>query len=238
VDGFGPIRQGRLQLLQPEGRWGWIELSVRRLQGLGRRRFEGALRSGDGAVNLQDGFVITLNPVDGQVLQEQRLLRQATTDPLTGLASRAAILDWLQERLARGQQERAQKLALLFCDFDNFKGINDGYGHAAGDLVLTTTADRLKATIRQNDRAGRLGGDEFLVLLDEIPSLEQAMVVAEKLQKVTATAIPYGTELIDVSLSIGVALHGAGEDADLFLRRADRAMFAAKAAGRNQVVAL
>ena len=64
------------------------------------------------------------------------------------------------------------------------------------------------------------------------------MVVAEKLQKVTATAIPYGTELIDVSLSIGVALHGAGEDADLFLRRADRAMFAAKAAGRNQVVAL
>lgn len=238
--GFGPIRQGRLQLLQPEGRWGWIELSVRRLQGVGRRRFEGALRGGDGSepINLQDGFVITLNPVDGQVLQEQRLLRQATTDPLTGLASRAAILDWLQGRLAGGRAEHAQQLALLFCDFDNFKGINDTHGHAAGDLVLTTTADRIRATIRQNDRAGRLGGDEFLVLLDDLPSLEKAMVVAEKLQKATATPIPYGDGLIDVSLSIGVALHGAGEDADLFVRRADRAMFAAKAAGRNQVVAL
>ena len=238
--GFGPIRQGRLQLLQPEGRWGWIELSVRRLQGVGRRRFEGALRGGDGvaAINLQDGFVITLNPVDGQVLQEQRLLRQATTDPLTGLSSRAATLDWLQGRLAAGKLDRAQKLALLFCDFDNFKSINDSHGHAAGDLVLTTTADRIKATIRQNDRAGRLGGDEFLVLLDEIPSLEQAMVVADKLQKATAVPISYGDGLIEVSLSIGVALHGAGEDADLFLRRADRAMFAAKAAGRSQVVAL
>lgn len=238
--GFGPIRQGRLQLLQPEGRWGWIELSVRRLQGIGRRRFEGALRGGDpaAAINLQDGFVITLNPVDGQVLQEQRLLRQATTDPLTGLSSRAAILDWLQGRLAAGKLDRAQKLALLFCDFDNFKGINDSHGHAAGDLVLTTTADRIKATIRHHDRAGRLGGDEFLVLLDEIPSLEQAMVVAEKLQKATAAPITYGDGLIEVSLSIGVALHGAGEDADLFVRRADRAMFAAKAAGRNQVVAL
>ena len=238
--GFGPIRQGRLRLLQPDGRWGWIELSVRRLQGVGRRRFEGVLRSGDGSapISLQDGFVITLNPVDGQVLQEQRLLRQVTTDPLTGLSSRAATLDWLQARLARGQLDQPQRLALLFCDFDNFKAINDGHGHAAGDLVLTTTAERIKATIRQNDRAGRLGGDEFLVLLDEIPSLEQAMVVADKLQKATAVAIPYGDGLIDVSLSIGVALHGAGEDADLFLRRADRAMFAAKAAGRNQVVAL
>lgn len=238
--GFGPIRQGRLQLLQPEGRWGWIELSVRRLQGVGRRRFDGVLRSGDagGAINLQDGFVITLNPVDGQVLEEQRLLRQATTDPLTGLSSRAAILDWLRVRLTRGEAEHAQQLAMLFCDFDNFKGINDSYGHAAGDLVLTTTADRIKATIRQHDHAGRLGGDEFLVLLDDIPSLEQAMVVAEKLQKATATPVRFGDGAINVSLSIGVALHGAGEDADLFLRRADRAMFAAKAAGRNQVVAL
>ena len=84
----------------------------------------------------------------------------------------------------------------------------------------------------------RQSGDAFLVLLDHIGSLEQAMEAAEKLRRSTATPIPYGDGLIDVSLSIGVALHGAGEDADLFLRRADRAMFAARAAGRDQVVAL
>lgn len=240
MEGFGPIRQGRLRLLQPEGRWGWIELSVRRLLGVGRRRFDGVLRSGDcsGSINLQDGFVITLNPVDGQVLQEQRLLRQATTDPLTGLESRASILDWLQGRLGRGLLERSQQLALCFCDFDNFKGINDSQGHAAGDLVLSTTAQRIRSLIRPCDRAGRLGGDEFLVLLDGISSQEQALVVAEKLQRATAQPIPYADGCIEVSLSIGVALHGAGEDADIFLRRAGRAMFAAKAAGRNQVVAL
>jgi diguanylate cyclase (GGDEF)-like protein len=122
--------------------------------------------------------VITLNPADGQVLQEQRLLRQATTDPLTGLASRGSILDCLHGRLAGGRAEHAQQLALLFCDFDNFRGINDSHGHAAGDLVLTATADRIKGANRLNDRAGRLGGDEFLVLLDDMPSLDKAMVVA------------------------------------------------------------
>ena len=81
-------------------------------------------------------------------------------------------------------------------------------------------------------------GDEFLVMLDDINSLDQAMVVAEKLRRATHHSIPYGNSVIEVTLSIGVAMHGAGEDVDLFLRRADHAMFSAKAGGRDQVVAL
>ena len=243
---YGALRQGRLRLADPHGGWSWVELSVRRihdqaLRSLEREAMAEAMAAASGSsdpLDLESGYVITLQPIDEQVLQEQRLQLLAHTDLLTGLESRGAILSWLEERLRDERALRAQPLALLFCDFDNFKAINDTHGHAGGDAVLQAVAQRIREVIRSHDHAGRMGGDEFLVLLDGIRSLDHALAVAQKLQRVMEEPIPWANEAICASLSIGVALHGAGEDADLFLKRADHAMYAAKAAGRRRVVAL
>jgi diguanylate cyclase (GGDEF)-like protein len=236
----GMVRQGRLRLADPRGGWTWVQLSVRRLKPNGLRSLDGldTLPIVQGQLNLNEGYVLTLQPVDAQVLEERRLRKRANTDPLTGLESRASILDWLEQRLLEDNGRTAQPLALLFCDFDDFKGINDTYGHACGDVVLQTVAGRIERVIRQRDHAGRLGGDEMLVLLDGIRSLEAARHVAAKLHALFCEPIPWCDLLIHTSASIGVALHGAGEDADLFLKRADHNMYAAKAAGRGRVIAL
>ena len=242
----GPIRQGRLRLADPKGGWSWVQLSVRQLQRDGLRSID-ALETlspdqddplGQTMPPLDEGYVLTLQPVDEQVQEERRLLRRASTDALTGLESRATILGWLDQRLLDASGRKAQPLALLFCDFDDFKAINDTHGHACGDVVLKTVAERITRVIRHRDHAGRLGGDEFLVLLDGIHSLDDAQGVAAKLHALLHEPISWGDQLIPVSVSIGVALHGAGEDADLFLKRADRQMYAAKAAGRGRVAAL
>jgi diguanylate cyclase (GGDEF)-like protein/PAS domain S-box-containing protein len=236
----GPVvHQGRLRLADPGGGWGWVQLSVRQLnhQGSGNRRVSDAEIIPAG-FTLEEGFVITLQPVDQQVLEERRLLQLANTDPLTGLRSRAAILNRLGQRLIDDQIRTAQPLALLFCDFDDFKEINDHYGHDCGDRVLQTVAHRISDLIRERDQAGRIGGDEFLVLLEGVATLEAALAVAEKVQRAVSEPITWSDRQIQPSLSIGVAVHGAGEDAGLFLKRADRNMYAAKAAGRQKVVAL
>lgn len=236
----GPIHQGRLRLVDPKGGWSWADLSVKRLHEEGRRSGDSidAEHAEQGELNWREGYVITLQPVDQKVLEERRLLQRANQDPLTGLESRAAILDGLEQRLIDDKSRTAQPLALLFCDCDGFKDINDTYGHACGDAVLQSVAARIQAVIRQRDHAGRIGGDEFLVLLDGIKAMDHAIAVAEKLQEAIAKPIHWADHSITPSFSIGVALHGAGEDAALFLRRADRNMYAAKAAGRHRVVAL
>ncbi|WP_399217920.1 diguanylate cyclase domain-containing protein [Synechococcus sp. ATX 2A4] len=244
----GPIHQGRLRLVDPKGGWGWAALSVRRLHEEGRRSGDSKdaasstlhddADSAPAELHLHEGYVITLQPVDQKVLEERRLLQRANHDPLTGLESRAAILDRLEERLLDDKSRKGQPLALLFCDCDGFKNINDTYGHACGDAVLQSVAARIQDAIRQRDHAGRIGGDEFLVLLDGIKAMDHAIAVAEKVQAAIAKPIHWADHSITPSFSIGVALHGAGEDAGLFLRRADRNMYAAKAAGRQRVVAL
>jgi len=241
----GPIRQGRLRLSDPKGGWSWVQLSVRQFNREELRHLNtmGLATSGEvepvgASLSLEHGYVITLQPVDQQVLEERLLLQRANTDPLTGLYSRAAILGQLEQELLDERACSAQPLALLFCDCDDFKGINDRYGHACGDAVLKTVAQRINAQIRRSDHAGRIGGDEFLVLLEGIQSLDDAVAIAEKLQTSVNEPISWSDATITASFSIGVALHGAGEDADLFLNRADRNMYAAKAAGRHRVVAL
>ena len=241
----GPIRQGRLRLADPDGGWSWVQLNVRRLacDQLSSLDTQGVDTSGEvdpiGApLSLARGYVITLQPVDEQVLEERLLLQRANTDPLTGLCSRAAILERLERLLLDERAHSAQPLALLFCDCDGFKGINDRYGHACGDAVLRTVARRIQSRTRRGDHAGRIGGDEFLLLLEGIEHLEDAIAFAEDLQTSISEPITWSDATLEPSFSIGIALHGAGEDADLFLRRADRNMYTAKAAGRHRVVAL
>ena len=166
----------------------------------------------------------------------QELHRQATVDALTGLLNRRALLDQLEALLAQPKRRRAgEGLALLFCDLDRFKEINDTLGHAAGDLVLCTVADRIRGRIRAGDLAARMGGDEMVVVLRSVADLESAMTIAEAIRRVVDEPITTPELSVRITASIGVALARPGEQIDALIARADIAMYEAKQAGRNRV---
>ncbi len=157
---------------------------------------------------------------------------QADTDALTGLRNRRAFSEGADSVLKLAARDRHES-AVLVIDIDNFKQINDVFGHAAGDVSLVCVARLLEHELRRSDVCGRLGGDEFVVLLPNA-TLEAARGVAEKLlNSVTAKPLLVGGKAIDMTLSIGIAV-GAGTSYDL-LRRADSAMYQAKRNGKNQV---
>ena len=147
------------------------------------------------------------------------LHRQATSDPLTGLGHRGPF----DERLANAIPERT---ALLAIDVDELKKLNDSLGHAAGDRMLIQLARALQDTLRQGDELFRIGGDEFVAVLD-VPSAATAVAVAARLTEAAESA--------GRTISVGVAVQGAAETATQALRRADKALYAAKRAGRNTV---
>ncbi len=166
--------------------------------------------------------------------------RLAFYDSLTGLYNRSAFQDRLQKVQSAAWRNRTWA-ALCFIDLDNFKDINDVHGHSVGDEVLRQTADRLRATLRTMDTIGRLGGDEFIVLLEELSQdREKAAAMAQTIGEKVRAALEQplhieGYELI-ATPSIGVALFDGADDRmeDIF-RRADLAMYESKAAGRNAV---
>lgn len=182
------------------------------------------------------GLVASFHDIEAQVAAEHELERRARTDELTHLLNRKEVFE--QIAAIRGRPQRAgHLLAILFCDMDRFKTINDTYGHAAGDEVLRVMADRIRACLRTSDDLGaRVGGDELLVVLHGVRELKDAMAVAEKLRSSAAEpiAIPGGT--VNTSVSIGVTLANPHESADALVARADEAMYAAKEKGRNQVI--
>ncbi|CAK0740202.1 diguanylate cyclase [uncultured Gammaproteobacteria bacterium] len=163
---------------------------------------------------------------------EERLLRQATFDQLTGLPNRLMALDRLNQALARSRREN-QHLALLFIDLDNFKAINDTFGHAAGDCLLRESALRLKECLREEDTVARFGGDEFMVILSGLKDVIHAELVSEKI--LAAFSLPFLVEGHEVfsSTSIGVTIAPLdGDDPHVLMRNADTAMYQAKAEGR------
>ncbi len=166
---------------------------------------------------------------------ERALLQRALHDELTGLPKRALLLDRLQESLKRSQRGHHQG-ALLFIDLDHFKSINDTQGHAAGDIVLCTVAERLTRCIRDSDTAARLGGDEFAVLLPHVLAADSALAVGHKIMAALAQPLELNGQMVAISASIGVSYF---DDARLsalqVVERADQAMYAAKAAGRAEV---
>lgn len=163
---------------------------------------------------------------------ERQLQALAHTDALTGLANRLLLDARLDQSMQQARRSRGQ-VALLLIDLDHFKAINDSRGHAIGDEVLRTIAERLRAAVREVDTVARIGGDEFVMVLAGIGGAADAERMAEKL--VTGIREPMRVlgMPIECSASIGVALFGGGElTAAELLRRADRAMYAAKEAGR------
>ncbi|MCP4421449.1 MAG: diguanylate cyclase [Chloroflexi bacterium] len=161
---------------------------------------------------------------------EHRLQHYAFYDPLTGLANRYFFEKHLGEALKRVEIHPEYLLGVLFLDLDHFKEINDTLGHAAGDKLLVTVADRLQTCVRANDTAARFGGDEFAILLDDIESAEEAWSVAKRIQSLMTLPFEVEDKKVSVSISIGIAINTRRykRPQDL-LHDADIAMYQAKA---------
>jgi diguanylate cyclase (GGDEF)-like protein/PAS domain S-box-containing protein len=174
--------------------------------------------------------VVTTRDVTAQKQLEAQLQHNAFHDTLTGLANRALFADRLDHALARTDR-LAAPVAVLFVDLDDFKAVNDGSGHTAGDELLVAVARRLRETLRPSDTIARLGGDEFAVLIEDAAEPGRPAVAAERL--LAALAEPFdGTR---ITASVGIATGAAGQhDAAELLRHADVAMYAAKAAGKGR----
>lgn len=156
------------------------------------------------------------------------LLRAARYDDLTGLPNRRLFHDRLRIALARARRTE-RRLALLFVDIDRFKEVNDELGHAAGDRLLQEIAVRLAQCARSSDTVARIGGDEFVMLADEIARPEDAVLVADKIRAAVGGPLAIGERFVQVSASVGIALFpDHGEQAELLLRHADSAMYADK----------
>jgi len=178
--------------------------------------------------------VVAMDPLER--IFHETLLDQSTKDPLTGLANRGAILGELQSRFDLSRRH-GRPLSVVMCDLDFFKQINDTHGHGAGDLVLSSFGELVRQNLRGTDLAGRIGGEEFLLVLPET-EMEGAMFLAERLRAAlegTHQALPNAT--LTVTCSLGVAERNAGDrDGGMLLGRADGALYQAKSQGRNRVV--
>lgn len=186
----------------------------------------------------REGVVADFHLIDERVAMEQELERRARTDELTSLLNRREVFERI-EAYAGKHQRTGQAIAVLFCDMDKFKAVNDTHGHAAGDEVLRVMADRIRHCLRSTDDLGaRVGGDELLVVLHGVQDLAGAVAVAEKLRASAAEPIPIPGGEINTTVSIGVTLARPGEKTGALVARADDAMYRAKQTGRNQVISI
>ena len=193
---------------------------------------------GEAEIGVVDGgwLARTLSCLARHRRDQRRLVYWATHDRLTGLANRWLLEEKVRDAVARARR-RGCSGALLFIDLDGFKGVNDCFGHDAGDVVLRATAARLRAALRECDIVARFGGDEFVVLLDSPQQEHTARAVARKLRQRISEPVQLPHGAIRVSCSIGVALFpDQGEDLEALLRYADRLMYRSKNAGRLAAV--
>lgn len=182
------------------------------------------------------GAVAVFQDITERKRMEHELMRLATSDTLTGLPNRRHVLQEMDHELARIRRFGGEG-CLLMIDLDHFKRINDEFGHAAGDVVLTTLAALMRGSLRQIDTPGRMGGEEFVVLLPQIDQAS-ASVVAERLRAaLCGHDFVFGGKHARVTASIGCTrMMATDERVDDVLLRADKALYKAKASGRNQVV--
>jgi diguanylate cyclase (GGDEF)-like protein/PAS domain S-box-containing protein len=189
------------------------------------------------------GLVISYSDIGARRAAEEQIRQMAYYDPLTNLPNRRLLMDRLAQALIASKRSQAYG-ALLMLDLDNFKHLNDSYGHGVGDHLLIEVADRLRAHVRQEDSVARLGGDEYVVILEDLGgdldvAINQSELLAEKIRQ--ALSRPYllaGVEKpYSCSASIGVRLFRSHlESVENVLKQADVALYQAKDAGRNKVV--
>jgi diguanylate cyclase (GGDEF)-like protein/PAS domain S-box-containing protein len=167
----------------------------------------------------------------------ERLRRRALHDPLTGLPNRTLLVDRLATAWRRGARN-ANRVSVLFCDLDHFKSINDTFGHAAGDAVLREVARRLQQACRAEDTVARIGGDEFVILVEGVEEADALPSLVERVRAAFRQPILAGGVSVHLSVSVGVATTTADDqDSDVLLRQADRAMYVDKRSQRRPLPA-
>lgn len=176
----------------------------------------------------------TVQDITNKKLAEQRILHQAHYDTLTNLPNRFLSLDRLSQLIHEAERDHT-KVAVLFLDLDYFKNVNDSLGHEAGDELLIEVGKRLKQTVRAGDTVGRLGGDEFLILLRGIQTADEASVAVEHVLALFNSPFELDGHEVNISASIGLVLYpGGGNNITEILRNADLAMYQSKELGRNK----
>lgn len=178
------------------------------------------------------GFRGISRDVTERKILEQKLSEMATHDPLTGLPNRILFDDRLKMGLAQAQRN-GSRLAVMMLDLDWFKRVNDTYGHGVGDQLLKLVAQRLASNLRKSDTVGRMGGDEFVLLLPQIGAIEDATKVAQKILDSFGEPFTINGYNLNITTSIGIAVYPEnGDRVDVLLTNADTAMYHAKDEGR------
>jgi diguanylate cyclase (GGDEF)-like protein/PAS domain S-box-containing protein len=204
--------------LRPDGTTVWASLSVSLVRDL------------SGQPMYQIG---QLEDITDRKLLADRLAYDAAHDSMTGLFNRSSFTDHVADALATAND---RTVAVLFIDLDHFKVVNDSLGHAIGDELVTTVAQRLRATLRPDNVIARFGGDEFVVLCADLASDDAASAIADRLLAAVAEPITLTTEEVFVTASIGIAIAATGDTSETLLRHADAAMYRAKNNGRARAV--
>jgi diguanylate cyclase (GGDEF)-like protein len=177
--------------------------------------------------------VTQIDDVTDHRAETERLSALALQDPLTGLANRLLLADRLTQAISRTSRS-FRALAVLLCDLDGFKPVNDGHGHAAGDAVLMEVATRIRGAVRPADTVARIGGDEFVVLCEDLEDQHSPDVIVQRIEAAMREPFRVGTTQLRIGISVGITVaEGPGLDADELLAAADADMYAQKRGPRN-----
>jgi diguanylate cyclase (GGDEF)-like protein/PAS domain S-box-containing protein len=222
IQGKTPNIEHEVRVAHSNGQWIWV-----RIRGSAVRRDD------NGRVSKLAGVI---RDITDEKSSEDHLFRQANYDSLTGLPNRSALLDRLQ--LSMEQAKRSGRpLALAFIDLDDFKAVNDRYGHDVGDELLIGVAQRMLRVLRDSDTLARIGGDEFVAIFTDIGDAAVDMALYQRILSAASEPVAVGNERISMGASIGITAYPQHDsiEADQLLRQADQAMYEAKNAGKNRI---
>ena len=219
-EGRVPLYHSERRILCKDGTWKWV---------LSRGLV--ISRDADGKPLRMIG---TFTDVSSRKASEALIRQQAFYDTLTGLPNRRMLRDRLEQEIKRNNRDQ-QELAILFIDLDHFKEVNDTLGHDRGDMLLIEAGRRIQSCVRASDTVARMGGDEFTVIMADLPSSSHLEGILQKMLRALGELFQLGTEQVFVSASIGITMYptDATEIEDLF-KNADQALYVAKGAGRNR----
>ncbi len=179
------------------------------------------------------GIVASYTDITKQKDLEKEIKHMATHDALTGLPNRRLFNERIELEIAHAERNQ-EKLGVMFIDLDNFKEINDTYGHSTGDVLLKHIGERLVGVLRKSDTVARMGGDEFLLVIPEMKKAEDAYTTAERVLEVMQEPFTCNGNQVTISFSIGISIYpDHGEDVDTLTKRADSAMYLSKEKGGN-----